>query len=178
MSFWHPHIKITILILALNNTCLIVGWNLKPHSRQQEESRNNKDILQKLRLRKWEVANGISIQQQYLKPGLWLDLPMLHLTILILPSLLKKQLMRWLCFSLTVQLHTQFYRATGFPQGNRDSIPQGIFPDLSGWLLVMMVESAPELTGHHGSLSCSWLHNKLHTQCRPCTLNPTCHLGL
>lgn len=116
MSFWHPHIKITILILALNNTCLIVGWNLKPHSRQQEESRNNKDILQKLRLRKWEVANGISIQQQYLKPGLWLDLPMLHLTILILPSLLKKQLMRWLCFSLTVQLHTQFYRATGFPQ--------------------------------------------------------------
>lgn len=68
-------------------------------------------------------------------------------------------------------------------QGNwiftgRDSIPQGIFPDLSGWLLVMMVESAPELTGHHGSLSCSWLHNKLHTQCRPCTLNPTCHLGL
>lgn len=50
------------------------------------------------------------------------------------------------------------YHSHAAPQGNwtsvsRASTPQGLFPDSLGWLLVTMGESAPELTGHHGSLS-------------------------
>lgn len=48
------------------------------------------------------------------------------------------------------------------PQGYQISIArvstlQGIFPGLPDWLSVKMVESAPGITGHHGSLSCSWV---------------------
>ena len=51
MSFWH-RLRFLTLILALNKTYLIVGWNLKFHSRQWGESRDVKDILQISRLRK------------------------------------------------------------------------------------------------------------------------------
>lgn len=32
-----------------------------------------------------------------------------------------------------------------------------VVPALPGWLLVVMVESAPRLSDHHGSLSCAWV---------------------
>ena len=114
MSFWHP-LRFLTLILALNKTCLIVGWNLEFHSCQWGKSRDIKDILQVLRLRKskGQMAQGWSAAMPETSPSVGSSSATSSTFILL--SLMKKQPLRWLCLSFTVCLHTQLQRATGFP---------------------------------------------------------------
>lgn len=102
MSFWHS-LRFLTLILALNKTCLIVGWNLEFHSCQWGESRDIKDILKILRLRKskGQTAQGWSAVPET-SPSVGSSSATSSSSAFLLLSLMKKQPLRWLCHSQSV----------------------------------------------------------------------------
>lgn len=83
---------------------------------------------------------------------------------------------RWFCAIHSPCTHT-------VPQSNqvsagRASALRHIVPALPGWLLVVMVESAPRLSDHHGSLSCAWVTRRAPYSMRSKHSNPNIALRI